>query len=273
VLDDAAHPRVRGARRLHTASGRRRAGLFLVEGPQAVREALLCGAPVVDLFATPDWLASQPVLADRAARAPIRLTTVTDRVLRQIGETSTPAGVVAVCRDIRVGFDDVLASSPRLLAVLADVRDPGNAGTIIRTADAAGADAVLLLHGSVDPLGGKCVRSTVGSLFHLPVSSGHPPQVLDALRAAGLRVLAADGHADLDLDEAAAAGALDGPTAWVVGNEAWGLPADLLAGVDAAVRVPLYGRAESLNVAVAASLCLYASARVHRRRGRPAGAA
>jgi TrmH family RNA methyltransferase len=188
-------------------------------------------------------------------------------VLREIGETSTPAGVVAVCRDIRVGLETVLASSPRLLVVLADVRDPGNAGTIIRTADAAGADGVVLLHGSVDPLGGKCVRSTVGSLFHLPVSSGHPASVLDALRSAGLRVLAADSRADVDLDEAAASGLLDEPTAWVVGNEAWGLPDDLRARADTAVRVPLYGRAESLNVAVAASLCLYASARVHRARG------
>ncbi len=267
MLDDAAHPRVRGARRLHAAAGRRRTGLFLVEGPQAVREALEGGAPVVDLFATAAWLATEPHLARRAERVGARVSAVSDRVLREIGETSTPAGVVAVCRDIRVGLETVLASSPRLLVVLADVRDPGNAGTIIRTADAAGADGVVLLHGSVDPLGGKCVRSTVGSLFHLPVSSGHPASVLDALRSAGLRVLAADSRADVDLDEAAASGLLDEPTAWVVGNEAWGLPDDLRARADTAVRVPLYGRAESLNVAVAASLCLYASARVHRARG------
>ncbi len=271
MLDDAAHPRVRGARRLHTGTGRRRAGAFLVEGPQGVREAVRHGAPLVELFATRDWLDAEPALVREAEHAGARRHEVSDRVLRAVAETATPQGVVAVCRDVTVDLDTVLAREPRLLAVLADVRDPGNAGTIIRTADAAGADAVLLTHGSVDPLGGKCVRSSVGSLFHLPVSPGHPPSVLDALRGAGLTVLAADGHADLDLDAAAQQGLLAGRVAWVIGNEAWGLPGDL--AVDAAVRVPLYGQAESLNAAVAAALCLYASAREHHRVGPRPGAA
>jgi TrmH family RNA methyltransferase len=162
---------------------------------------------------------------------------------------------------------DVLAAGPRLVAVLAHARDPGNAGTVIRTADAAGAAAVLLTGDSVDPYNGKCVRASAGSLFHLPISVGGDAAAdLPALRAAGLRVLAADGHAEVDLDQAADAGLLAGPTAWVFGNEAWGLPEQTRALADEVVRVPIYGRAESLNLATAAAVCLYASARAQRAR-------
>jgi TrmH family RNA methyltransferase len=144
---------------------------------------------------------------------------------------------------------------------------------VIRTADAAGADAVLLTGDSVDPYNGKCVRATAGSLFHLPVSVGASVDAdLPALRRSGLRVLAADGHGDLDLDEAVDGGVLDGPTAWVFGNEAWGLPGSTRALCDDVVRVPIHGRAESLNLATAAAVCLYASARARRgARRRPSG--
>ncbi|HEX7187732.1 MAG TPA: RNA methyltransferase, partial [Actinomycetes bacterium] len=144
-------------------------------------------------------------------------------------------------------------------------RDPGNVGTVLRTADAAGAQAVLLTGDSVDPYNGKCVRASAGSIFHLPVSVGRAvAEDLPALRAAGLRVLAADGHADLDLDAATDAGLLSGPTAWVFGNEAWGLPEVTRALADEVVKVPIHGRAESLNLAAAAAVCLYASARAQR---------
>jgi TrmH family RNA methyltransferase len=178
----------------------------------------------------------------------------------------------------------VLATRPRLVAVLAQVRDPGNAGTVIRVADAAGADAVVLAGDSVEVTNPKVVRSTVGSLFHLPVVTGvSVAEAVDALRAAGLAVLAADGTGEHDLDDlqdaavrgaTAAGGAGDGsaqtapdlraPTAWMFGNEAWGLPAEDAARADAVVRVPLRGRAESLNLGTAAAVCLYASSRAHR---------
>lgn len=215
---------------------------------------------VVEVFATNAWLqaASWPELDDAQVHV------VTDDVLAVVAETTSPQGVVAVCRDITVGLDDLLARSPRLVVVLAEVRDPGNAGTIIRTADAAGADGVVLTSASVDPLGGKCVRSTVGSIFHLPIVVGQPVECVAALRAAGLSVLAADGEAALELYQAREAGLLQRPTAWVVGNEASGLAPHYRDAADAAVRLPMYGRAESLNVAVAAGLCLYASAAAQR---------
>ncbi len=249
---------MRAARRLHSASGRRKAGRFLAEGPQAVREALEVPGIVVEVFSTPQARS----LTLRRQGAPV--LEVTDRVLAAVAETSSPQGVVAVCRDVTVPLQSLLAATPRLVVVLAEVRDPGNAGTIIRTADAAGAGGVVLTTASVDPLGGKCVRSTAGSLFHLPVTVEAPPTALDELRAAGMRVLAADGAGPVDLRQAQTQGLLAGPTAWVVGNEARGLAESFLSRCDAAVAVPLYGRAESLNVSVAAALCLYASASAQR---------
>jgi len=138
--------------------------------------------------------------------------------------------------------------------------DPGNAGTIIRAADAAGADAVVLVRGSVDPTAPKVVRSTAGSLFHLPVVTGVAlDDAVTALHNAGLTVLAADGRGDFDLFEAESL--LEAPSAWLLGNEAHGLPSEALSRADAVVSIPIYGKAESLNVAAAAAVCLYASAR------------
>jgi len=154
--------------------------------------------------------------------------------------------------------------------VLAAVRDPGNAGTVLRTADAAGADAVVLADDAVDPHNPKAVRASVGSVFHLPVVTGtSAAEVVTGLRAAGLTVLAADGGdpSAEDLDRFTDSGGLAGPTAWLFGNEAWGLPDELRALADAVVAVPLHGRAESLNLATAAAVCLYASARAQRSPG------
>jgi TrmH family RNA methyltransferase len=154
------------------------------------------------------------------------------------------------------------------------VRDPGNAGTVLRAADAAGADAVIFADASVDPYNGKCVRASAGSLFHLPVVAGaRLPAATAALRAAGLRILAADGRGGATLDDPGTRTGLTGPTAWLFGNEAWGLPDDLLALADESVAVPIYGRAESLNLATAAAVCLYASAQAQHSTRVSAGPA
>jgi TrmH family RNA methyltransferase len=189
---------------------------------------------------------------------------VDDAALDSLADTVTPQGVVAVCRSLDVPLDAAVAGA-RLVAVCADVRDPGNAGTVIRCADAAGADAVVLAGHSVDAYNPKTVRATVGSLFHLPLAlADDPAAAVAALQAAGLTVLAADGAGEVDLDDAVDDGLLAGPTGWLFGNEAWGLPADLAALADHRVRIPIHGRAESLNLSTAAAVCLYASARAHR---------
>ena len=260
-------PRVKAAQRLAKRAFRARDRRFLAEGPQAVREAALRPGTVLELFATADAVTRHPEILAAAEAGGAAVHLVNGAVMAALTQTVTPQGLVAVCGLLDVPLAEVLRTGPRLLAVLAHARDPGNAGTVVRAADAAGAGGVLLTGDSVDPYNGKCVRASAGSLFHLPVSVGDRVEDdLPALRAAGLQVLAADGHADLDLDEAADTGLLAAPTAWVFGNEAWGLPEQTRALADAVVKVPIHGRAESLNLATAAAVCLYASARAHRTR-------
>jgi len=220
---------------------------------------------VTELFVTaPAWSRYSGLLAEAAALG-AAVHTVSGEVMAELAQTVTPQGLLAVCSFVDVPLDQLLATRPRLVVLLANVRDPGNAGTVLRTADAAGADGVIFSDASVDPYNSKCVRAAAGSLFHLPVVVGCPVhQAAAALRSAGISVLAADGGADRELGQVEADGALAHPTAWLFGNEAWGLPAELLALADQPVAVPIYGRAESLNLAAAAAVCLYASARVQR---------
>lgn len=211
------------------------------------------------MFATPAATEQHADLV--ASGAP--WTLVDEAALASLSDSVTPAGLVAVCHFLDVPLHAVLGGRPRLVAVCADVRDPGNAGTVVRTADAAGADAVVLAGSSVDAHHPRTVRASAGSLFHLPLAI--EPDPIAAVRAAGeagLVVLAADGAGELDLYDADEV--LARPTAWLFGNEAWGLPGDLAAAADHRIRIPIHGRAESLNLATAAALCLYASARAHR---------
>jgi RNA methyltransferase, TrmH family len=255
---------VKAARQLGKRAFRERARLFLAEGPQAVREALAQPDVVTELFVTDQGRARHRELADRAAASGRVVHEVGSDVMAELAQTMTPQGIVAVCRFVDVPLAVLRASSPRLVAVLVSVRDPGNAGTVVRTADAAGADGVVFAAASVDPYNAKCVRSSAGSLFHLPVVADTPlPEVITGLRADGLQVLAADGSASQVLDGADGPD-LSRPTAWLFGNEAWGLPPSLLDLADATVAVPIYGQAESLNLAAAAAVCLYASARYSR---------
>ena len=198
--------------------------------------------------------------------ADVRITLVSDRVAASLSDTVTPQGVVAVVREAAVTLDEVLGRGPRLLAVLVDASDPGNAGTVIRTADAAGADAVVLVGDSVDPHNPKSVRASAGSLFHLPVLRlPDPIAVIAALRRAGLAVIATTVDAAVEeLDSATVQRRLVEPVAWLFGNEAHGLRDDIAAVADVRIRIPIYGAAESLNLAAAAAVCLYATARVQR---------
>lgn len=234
-----------------------------------MREALAVPGCVIETFATRAVLDRHPELAAVARGNDVPVQLVSGEVMSAMCQTVTPQGVVAVCGFVDQPLSHVVADSLRLVAVLADARDPGNVGTIIRAADAAGADAVVLAGATVDPYNGKCVRASAGSLFHLPVVAGVAvDDVLQALRAAELSIVAADGTGDRDLDAGTDDGLLQRPTAWVFGNEAWGLPQEIRDRADHVVRVPIYGRAESLNLATAAAVCLYASARAQRRAHR-----
>ncbi|MFC0849342.1 MULTISPECIES: TrmH family RNA methyltransferase [Streptomyces] len=264
-------PRVAAARRLARRNFRGKERRFIAEGPQAVREAVehrVGGeATLVELFTTVEAAERYADIVAAARDAGARVHYADDEVLAEVSQTVTPQGLVGVCRFLDSPFEEILKARPKLVAVLAHVRDPGNAGTVLRCADAAGADAVVLTDASVDLYNPKSVRASVGSLFHLPVAVGVPvEQAVQGLRDAGVRILAADGAGEDDLDDELDAGTMGGPTAWIFGNEAWGLPEETRALADAVVRVPIHGKAESLNLATAAAVCLYASARAQRTR-------
>jgi TrmH family RNA methyltransferase len=239
-------------------AARRDQGRFLAEGRQAVTAGLAAGA-LVEVFVSPPAAEryAEELAAVAAANVPVRHAD--ERALASLSETVTPQGIVAVARTPDATLADL--ARPQLIAVLCEVQDPGNAGTVIRTADAAGADAVMLTTDSVDVWNGKCVRASAGSIFHLPILTGIPvDQILANLRSLRCRVLATSGAAQRTLDNVLATGELTEPTAWLFGNEAHGLSQELLTGADQQVRVPIIGRAESLNLAGAATVCLYASA-------------
>jgi TrmH family RNA methyltransferase len=265
VIDNPRSPRVRSVAKLAKKDARSETGLFLLEGPQAVSEALgFRPELVLELFLTPTALERYPELSAALGGVDLEPRFVTEQVLEAMADTVTPQGVVAVCRQFPVALKDILAEAPRLVAVLEEVRDPGNAGTIIRAADAAGADAVVLTGRSVDLYNPKVVRATTGSIFHLPVAMAPElAPVLDRLRDVGLTVLAADVKGD-DLLDARRDGTLAKPTAWLFGNEARGLSDEHFALADRAITVPIYGHAESMNLATAASVCLYESAFAQR---------
>jgi TrmH family RNA methyltransferase len=210
---------------------------------------------VLELFATAEAIERHPELAVGAAE-------ISPKDAAGLSETVTPQGLVAVCRIPSPAWEDVRAAAPRLVAVLVEPNDPGNLGTIIRTADAAGADAVVV-DGGVDPYNGKAVRASAGSLFHLPIVSVPCASVV---ATPGLTSLATSGGGSTDLDDLIADRTLVDPCAWIFGTEAHGLPDDVLSSATRSVRVPIYGRAESLNLAAAAAVCLYASARAQRGR-------
>jgi len=259
LLDDPKANKVRGVAKLTKKDARSTTGLFLLEGPQGLKEALDRPKLIVELYATEEAVERYPELVERARAARIEVQLVTEPVLKALSDTTSPQGVVAVCQQLDVSLDAVIASKPRLVALLSNIRDPGNAGTVLRAADAAGADAVIFTNNSVDVYNPKVVRSTTGSLFHLPlVIDADLESTIDALKAAGLQVFAANGGGD-DLPTLGSE-ALAKPTAWVFGNEAWGFEPETLKLVDRQVGVPIYGAAESLNLATAASICLYASA-------------
>ncbi|MGV0786448.1 RNA methyltransferase [Mycolicibacterium sp. XJ2] len=246
--------------KLHRHVGRRRAARFLAEGPNLVEAALRRGL-VSEVFATDD---AAHRFGAMLADVPVHL--VTERAAKALSETVTPVGLVAVCATPETSLGEVLAASPRLVAVAVEISEPGNAGTLIRIADAMGADAVVFAGHSVDPYNGKCLRASAGSIFSIPVvTENDPGSAVSELVGTGLQILATTVDGEMSLDSPALEAAMVEPTAWLFGPEAHGLPAELAASATRRVYIPMPGAAESLNVAAAAAICLYQSARAHRR--------
>jgi TrmH family RNA methyltransferase len=248
VLTSAKNQKVVAAVRLKKRTLREEEHRFLVEGAQAVAEALVEDGHLLSLFVSDEL----DPLAVRATQAGVPVEHVSERVMERLTSTVTPQGVVGIAPFVDVAIDEL--SSPGVVAVLHEVRDPGNAGTILRSADAAGAAGVVFAGSSVDAYNPKSVRASAGSIFHVPVVRDVGTEdALSSLRAKGFTVIAMDTNGDEDLFEAE----LPRSSAFVFGNEARGLPSEILDAAERRVRVPHAGRAESLNLAAAATVCLF----------------
>ena len=260
-VESARSDRVLAVRALHGRPGRRKAGLFLAEGPQAVRSALAAGVVIRDLFMDDDAGSAFPDIVRAAADAGVEVAQASASALAGMAETAHPQGVLAVCELLGPGDLEAVMATPGPVVVLDAVSDPGNVGTIIRTADAVAAAAVVLTPESADIHNGKVVRSTAGSLFHLPVLAGHDlAAVVRAAHAAGRTVAVTTGGSGADLYAAVESEVVGDGTVWILGSEAHGASHTASELADLAVRIPMAGRAESLNVAVAAAVVLYAAA-------------
>jgi RNA methyltransferase, TrmH family len=260
-LAAASQGTLRSARRLLRHKERHLVQRFLAEGRQAISEALRRPGTVLELIVADDSLDRHLDLLNTASNAGVRISTAPAHAVTELAATVTPQGLIAVCEMVDVPTEEALAGNPRLVVLCDQVRDPGNLGTVIRCADAFGADAVLVSRDSVDVYNAKTVRATTGSLFHLPLAI--EIDLADAVtlaREAGLQVLGADASEPFTVDDLARSGELAQPTLWVLGNEAWGLPAEHVTLLDRLVALPIYGRAESLNLSTAAAVFLYASA-------------
>ena len=255
MLTSVRNPKVAAAARLKKRAFRDADRRFLVEGAQGVSEALEVEGGLIALFATEDL---HPI-AVRARQTGVDTNTVSTDVMDRLTSTVTPQGLLGVAPFLDHELENVPVAG--CVVLLHEVRDPGNAGTVLRSADAAGAAGVVFSESSVDVYNPKTVRASAGSLFHLPVVRGIPvTSAVSDLHARGIRVLAMDAGGEEDLYRTD----LTGPVAFLFGNEAHGLPAGVRELADAGVRVPHEGRAESLNLAAAATVCLFEWARRNR---------
>ncbi len=253
--------------KLRRAAQRRQRGEFLVEGANSVRSALATDVARVVLVRD-DEQGRHAAILDATRERGVEILTITSRAADKLADTSTSPGIFAVCDLLDTTVEQIVGAAAPIasIAVGVDLADPGNVGTLIRTADAMGCAGVVLAGtAAVDPHNGKAVRASAGSVFHVPVARGHNVlDVIGMMRSAGFAVLATAADGELSLDDAD--GVLTGRTAWMFGNEAHGLSDDIRAAADHRISIPIRGRAESLNIAAAAAICLYSSARAQNAR-------
>lgn len=264
MIESPRNERIKRYRRLHKKNMRYRESLFLAEGIQAVGEAVQAKSPPECIICDQRGSRLLETLSGALEARSIPVFEASDEVMQTLTSTVTPQGVVAVCPMLHVGLEELLRQEPSILLLADRVRDPGNLGNMIRIADAAGADGMVVCPESADPYNPKTVRSTAGSIFHLPLAlSGDAVSAVSRLRETGYAVYAADARSGRVFWE------VEWPQrlALVMGNEAWGLAREERELADELVHIPIAGRAESLNVAVAAALLLYEVLRKRRGSG------
>ncbi len=262
-ITSTKNPLVKRIRGLAERDAREAEDRMVVEGVRMIEEVLAAGVPVELLLYDPGSAAGPraAALLEQVRRQGVRLVTAAPHVVAACSQVETSQGMVAVVARPRASLADVLTPSDLFLVVADRIQDPGNLGTIVRIADAAGATAVLATRGTVDPHNPKAVRATMGSLFHLPVLAVDTAGAIAALRERQVRILVADQRGATDYTEAD----YRPPVALVLGSEGGGPDPAWQEAAAATVRIPLYGRADSLNVAVAAGLLLYEVKRGQKR--------
>jgi TrmH family RNA methyltransferase len=243
--------------------GRDKHSPFLIEGPHLIEMALNSGSQINDVLFSASFSSkeNEQQFLKRLSKHTKNIFEVSEHIIARLADTETTQGIiaVAVCRSL--SLEDLRPVSPALLVVIDGVQDPGNLGTIIRTSDAVAADAVILLPGTCDAFMQKTVRSTAGSIFNIPVIDSDLQALLQWLRLNKIKLAVAS----LDADKTIFEERLEGPLAFVFGNEAHGVCKEMIRAADLLLKVPIYGHAESLNVASAAAVCLYEALRQRRK--------
>jgi TrmH family RNA methyltransferase len=244
-IQSVKNPQVKQWKKLLTKKERDKTGTFLIEGFHLIEEALKQREQIVEIIVS-DKIELPPRL-DFGSNS---ITTVTDEISKELSDTETPQGIYAVCRET---VDQTYVEKAKSLLLIDAVQDPGNLGTMIRTADAAGIDAVIVGHGSVDIYNSKVLRSAQGSHFHLPIVPGNLEEWIETLKKRNIPVYGtalenAKTYTEIAPQE---------EFALIVGNEGSGMNKDLLAKTTSNLYIPIYGQSESLNVAVAAGILLY----------------
>lgn len=256
IIKSSGNKTIKYIKSLHQKKYRDQYGKFLIEGEKLLKEALEYKAVISMVLLSQSFAESKSCkdLETLLNSMGIPIFYADDRVFKEAGETETPQGVIAVAGKMEFSLDKILERDGLCIMVLHEIRDPGNAGTIIRTADACGIDAVLMSKGCVDLYNGKTIRSTMGSIFHIPVIQGMDiAEIISALKGRGITTIGADPHSKESC--------IDLPcykkSAIVIGNESQGISRDIINMLDKNVSIPMPGHAESLNAGIAASILMY----------------
>jgi TrmH family RNA methyltransferase len=267
-ITSASNPKIKEAIDIRRRKNKSEQASFIIEGPHLIEMALAAGAAISEVFFTEDFGSKEEGLRTlrQLSQGTARIYEVADHLLHKIAETETPQGILAVATHSLLALNGLRLQDNPLLVVSDGIQDPGNLGTLIRTADAAGADGVVILPGTCDVYMQKTIRATAGSLFNIPVVRAEVDELLDWLRANKISLAVTASGAEKSFFEAG----FDKPVAFVFGNEAQGIQEGLKGAADMVLSIPIYGRAESLNVAVSAAVCLYEAVR-QRKKLRPPG--
>lgn len=258
-ISSLSNPHIKEAINVRERRSKNRQNTFLIEGAHLIETALGSGAVIEEVFITDSFISKK--VSRRILRLLLQknvgIFEITGQILKRITDTETPQGIVAAVSCAPVLLDKLPIRQKPLLTVIDGIREPGNLGTIIRTSDAAGADAVIVLPGTCDVFMPKTIRSTAGSIFNMPAIHADTDNLLKWLSAKDIKLAATSADAEISVFEAA----LDVPLAIVFGNEAHGVSKQIKKSADLILRIPIYGKAESLNVATSAAVCLYEAVR------------